>query len=32
MAEHDVDFVHLGIKVVEQALRVKRATGSGDGD
>ena len=32
IAEHDVDFVSARIQIVQQALRVERAAGSGDGD
>jgi len=32
VAEDNVDFMGMGIQIVEQALSVKRATGSGDGD
>ena len=32
VAEHDVNFVRGGIEIVEQALRVKRAASTGDGD
>jgi hypothetical protein len=32
VAEHDMDFVQAGVEVVEQALRVEGAAGSGDGN
>ena len=32
IAHHDVQFVPARVEIVEQTLRVKRATGSGDGN
>ncbi len=31
-AEHDVDFMLGGFQIIQQALGVEHATGSGDGD
>ena len=32
IAEHDMNFVRLRIQIIEQALRVERAAGSGYGN
>jgi hypothetical protein len=32
LAEHDVNLMLAGVQIVEEALGVKRATGSGNGD